>query len=313
MAKGNLFLGVARGRVGDVTMFRQNGQQVTRVINKNIKNPRTQAQMVQRAFLSTVGKAYSLMSKICDHSFQGKSVGAENQRRFLSLNLRKWREQWAGIELGSGSFPLSAYGVAPFKSTGTPIGDFTISEGSLAQSLYVVNQSYGNGEGATSAMPAVYVNGYDDIDATGKTPASLGLVSGDIYTICILHAEVESDPEIFKAANFGFMRLIVKDELPSTIKNTTTLSEVFDIDEESTVTLPASTFFKTVLTLDMFTASSASRGAMAVIRSRKDSGQRSNAAFSTGAFFGLGLEEYLAGLNEETIGNSDLILEGGSF
>ena len=92
MAKGNLFQGMGRGKVGDVVFSRLNGQQIARVRNRNPKNPRTNAQLYQRAIMATVMQAYSAGIAIFDHSFQGKEVGAQNQRRFMALNAKLLRE-----------------------------------------------------------------------------------------------------------------------------------------------------------------------------------------------------------------------------
>ena len=49
MAKGNLFLGMGRGSVGDVTFYRADGQQLSRARNRKPRNPKTNAQLIQRA------------------------------------------------------------------------------------------------------------------------------------------------------------------------------------------------------------------------------------------------------------------------
>jgi hypothetical protein len=91
MAKGNLFQGMARGAVGDVVFSRLNGQQVSRVRNRQPANPQTNAQLYQRAIMATVMQAYSFGKKIFDHSFEGKKKGSECQNAFLSLNSLKLR------------------------------------------------------------------------------------------------------------------------------------------------------------------------------------------------------------------------------
>lgn len=93
MAKDNLFLGTARGSVGDVTFTRINGVQVARVRNRSPRNPQSPAQMVQRIIMSTVGKAYSLMSELCNHSFEGFETGQESQRKFMEVNVGILRDK----------------------------------------------------------------------------------------------------------------------------------------------------------------------------------------------------------------------------
>lgn len=97
MAKDNLFLGTARGSVGDVTFSRLNGIQVARVRNRAPRNPQTPAQMVQRICMSTVGKAYSFMQEICNHSFEGFETGQLSQRKFMEVNVGIMRDKVADV------------------------------------------------------------------------------------------------------------------------------------------------------------------------------------------------------------------------
>lgn len=87
MAKGNMFLGMSRGSVGDVTFYRYQGQQCARARNRNPKNPKSDAQIIQRMILATASKAYSRMKSIVDHSFENISYGAPSQSYFLKRSL----------------------------------------------------------------------------------------------------------------------------------------------------------------------------------------------------------------------------------
>ena len=86
MAKGNIFQGTARGKLGDVVLYRKNGEQISRVRVRSIGNPRTDVQLRNRVLTSTNSKAYSALSKIVDHSFQQYAGKSANMKRFLSLN-----------------------------------------------------------------------------------------------------------------------------------------------------------------------------------------------------------------------------------
>ena len=91
MAKGNMFLGMSRGSVGDVTFYRGRGQQLARARNRNPKNPRSSAQIIQRMILATASKAYSRLQSIVNHSFQGVTYGGESQSFFLSKAMERIR------------------------------------------------------------------------------------------------------------------------------------------------------------------------------------------------------------------------------
>lgn len=92
MAKDNLFLGFARGKVGDLVFSRLNGVQVTRARNRSPKNPKSVPQVLQRVIMNTMGKAYSLLQPIANHAFEGYSEGTPCQSRFMQLNIAMLRD-----------------------------------------------------------------------------------------------------------------------------------------------------------------------------------------------------------------------------
>lgn len=145
MAKDNLFLGTARGSVGDVTFSRLNGVQVARVRNRSPRNPQSPAQMVQRIIMSTVGKAYAFMSAICDHSFEGFESGQQSQRKFMEVNVGIMRDLVADVLAypveevvrSSNAFNFS------FKNDYAPvINRLMISAGSLPSIPLVTSEQY---------------------------------------------------------------------------------------------------------------------------------------------------------------------------
>lgn len=91
MAKGNMFLGQAKGKVGSIVFSRALGKQISRTKPSSVKNPKTRAQNAQRAILATVAKAASIMTPIVDHSFAGMAYGAESVRHFRKINLNQLR------------------------------------------------------------------------------------------------------------------------------------------------------------------------------------------------------------------------------
>lgn len=134
MAKDNLFLGMARGKVGDVVFSRLNGVQVSRARNRAPHNPQSPAQMVQRIIMSTVGKAYSFMQAICNHSFEGFDIGQQSQRKFMEMNVGLLRDKCADVL----AYPIEevvrsseAFNFS-FKNDYNPVAnEFMISAGSL--------------------------------------------------------------------------------------------------------------------------------------------------------------------------------------
>lgn len=87
MAKGNLFLGTARRRVGDVVLYRRNGQQISRAYVAKVSNPKTAAQAQVRAGFAPVSKFYSPLSIVLEKSFEGLNKSASYQK-FLGENIK---------------------------------------------------------------------------------------------------------------------------------------------------------------------------------------------------------------------------------
>mgnify|MGYP004508330669 CR=1 FL=1 len=76
------------GKVGNV-VFRKNGKQnVVSQRPASVKNPRTDMQQRQRAYIKTVASAYSVLKPICDHSFEGVAYGANSMNFFKRENYK---------------------------------------------------------------------------------------------------------------------------------------------------------------------------------------------------------------------------------
>lgn len=86
MGKDNMLLGYARGAVGDVVFSRVEGQQITKARNRAPANPKSYLQALNRVLLKKYSAAYSILSPICDHSFEGLSSKTKNYGRFISVN-----------------------------------------------------------------------------------------------------------------------------------------------------------------------------------------------------------------------------------
>lgn len=131
-----MFQGMARGKVGDVVFSRLNGQQISRVRNRNPKNPKTNAQQVQRAVMATVMQAYSAGKEIFDHSFEGRAKGSANQQRFLSLNAKSLRAAIvADLQAGLVGVACDGRVVGPGVPSFVP-WRYRVSEGSLQQRAF---------------------------------------------------------------------------------------------------------------------------------------------------------------------------------
>lgn len=194
MSKGNMLLGHARGKVGDLVFARVNGQQVTRARASVVRNPQTEKQIIQRVILNTIIQAYSRMAEICDHSFEGVPTGMASMNKFMKLNMNALRSKVADFVAQNGTFE----GVYAFSPKGinmfTP-NEYAIATGSLPQVDVV---SVAPATGAT-----INITGAAAIPTYEEIILSLGLQRGDQLTF--IGQELYTDGR----AAFKFARVIL--------------------------------------------------------------------------------------------------------
>lgn len=139
MSKGNLFLGYARGSVGDLVFSRLDGEQITRARNRAPRNPQTALQLLQRVILKTSSIAFSFMQDICNHAFEGRDGVTMNQARFNKLNIDELRIKCADV-INSGSagaiYGSTLYNFNGKNDTVPIINPYILSEGSLPSLNY---------------------------------------------------------------------------------------------------------------------------------------------------------------------------------
>lgn len=115
--KGNMFLGYARGSVGDVTFSRVKNQQVARARNRNPNNPRTAAQMTQRTRFMSAVKFFSRgVQNLFQFAFEDKRPQESDYNAFMRANAGK------GIYLTKADFDNTRY---------PALGNWTMTKGSL--------------------------------------------------------------------------------------------------------------------------------------------------------------------------------------
>lgn len=196
MSKGNMLLGHARGKVGSLVFSRSNGQQVVRAKADTIKNPQTQAQTIQRIFLNTIAQAYSRMSAIVDHSFEGIPAGQQSMSYFMKKNLKGIRERVAAL-VAEGYTLEEIFDFSPLNTDIFVTNEYVVAKGQLPE-VKPVDCAIG----AAMAMPLT-ANTYQAIlDA-------YGLQRGDQLTFMTLN-ETASD-----FSEFGFARVILDPRTPN--------------------------------------------------------------------------------------------------
>lgn len=79
-----MLLGLAKGKVGDLVFYRDGGEQRTRT-RVVPKNPRTPAQMQQRAKIANVSAVYRLLSSVLADSFSNRPSNQSGYNVFASM------------------------------------------------------------------------------------------------------------------------------------------------------------------------------------------------------------------------------------
>lgn len=169
MSKGNMLLGHARGKVGSLVFSRANGKQITRARAEVVKNPQTESQMVQRIILNTIAQAYSKVSEIADHSFEGIQAGQESMSYFMKRNLAALRTKL--IEVGD--FDAAEPEFTPIGMNFLATNTYEIAKGSLPE----INLEEVAADGG---LVAIGGNTYQDVIN------ALGLQRGDQLTFMCL-------------------------------------------------------------------------------------------------------------------------------
>lgn len=83
MARQNSTITV-QGKLGNIVGYKgRDGKRLARIRQTEVKNPKTDGQIIQRMILATASKAYGRMKSIVDHSWQGVSYGGISQSYFL--------------------------------------------------------------------------------------------------------------------------------------------------------------------------------------------------------------------------------------
>lgn len=119
----------AIGRLGNKTYYLRGGKTIARTITKP-KNPKTEAQSLQRVLLKAVNKTYSMLKGICDHSFEDYDNSFDCMNKFKKVNLKYLREHAITL-LESGQGLDNFYQFTPLQSEKwTPFAAI-ISEGHL--------------------------------------------------------------------------------------------------------------------------------------------------------------------------------------
>lgn len=158
MAKSRSFFGLRTGSTKSLTFSVYRGTQVTKDRVTRVANPRTIAQMQQRAKVPLVAAARVALAGLVDHSFEGVAYGQASLQKFSSLNL-------ANGALNVASYP-------PNGVSNMGCADFIISSGSLSNPFINDDpESIGAGVIALSTLGAAKIFPEMPVGTKGSTVA----------------------------------------------------------------------------------------------------------------------------------------------
>ena len=117
MAKSKSFFGLRSGSTKSLTFQVYRGEQITKDRVYRVSNPRSEAQMTQRALIPIVAAARSALKGLIDHSFEGVAYGEASLKEFSKQNLR------------AGTLTVTSY--SPNGVSNPGFADLIISNGSI--------------------------------------------------------------------------------------------------------------------------------------------------------------------------------------
>lgn len=225
MAKSKSFFGLRRGSTKTLTFQVNNGKQITKDRVYEVKNPRTQEQMVQRMVMATASAAYAGMKQIVDHSFEGITYGQMNMSEFIRLNAKKLRDN-----LGAAS-PVMCYN--KYQDRNIAPGEYIMSAGSASdfKALPDVETS----EITTGDAVYIGISVAHDVTLTADAlAAKYGFKVGDLMTVCYLRYKSSALKWVFGFARFTVLKL------GTTTITAGNLSEYFKVESSDTITVTVS-------------------------------------------------------------------------
>lgn len=128
MAKGNMLLGYARGKVGSLVFSRRKGEQITRARNFAPANPRTNAQLAQRMKMYAPVKLYrQSMERFFKYAFSLKEKETIfNGFMRENISIAPWTARELAVAQAPIPFParMSSGNLGGFSVVASPDGDF---------------------------------------------------------------------------------------------------------------------------------------------------------------------------------------------
>lgn len=175
MAKGNMFLSQARGKVGSVVFSVIRGQQVERVYNAQPANPRTLSQQAQRSLLANMTKFYKRGAQnFFKFAFEDRTIRESDFNAFARHNMQ------AGVYM-----PKELY-----DDNNTPaLGKYVVTDGSISTNM----KDYFSGDYYGIVVPVADVVATVGSLSSALIAESPQVVQGDIFTMVLADSDFDAE------------------------------------------------------------------------------------------------------------------------
>lgn len=197
MAQSKSFFGLRKGSTKSLTFSVLNGKQVTKDRVVGGKNPRSQAQMIQRMCMATASAGYAAMKQIVDHSFEGYAYGADNMSRFISLNTKAIKADYNGDK--------DAFGYNPYGDRQLRQGAYIVSQGSASP---ISIQLFNTQRNVNFTLVDIVLGkpAGDGVFSADYVMDKLGVNVGDMATFVMIAAKDGTPENVFGFVRYKFLK-----------------------------------------------------------------------------------------------------------
>ena len=156
MSKGSLFWGNATGKLGETVFYRVNGEQRNRSYLRQIRNPRSLAQMRRRIQFPNLVNFWRVARPIVAMAMQSKRTAQSDYNKFISLNLAANNTYLLKSEAAAGATAVAPYqitagtlptiGMKSSAISNISVADLSGSLSAVSIAILAANPSLQNGD-----------------------------------------------------------------------------------------------------------------------------------------------------------------------
>lgn len=174
MAKGNMFIGNGSGKVGNLVVSTRAGEQITRVYQPRVANPKSYQQMLQRAKFANAVKFYKkAVQNFFKFAYEDKKKSESDYNAFMRHNVMNSTLLIKG-NVDDAYFPA--------------LGRWQMSSGSLPNPFDIEK---GEAAGFSFSNDGI-IDGSPNIGQISSTLIGQGFNAGDIITFVLITSPVTS-------------------------------------------------------------------------------------------------------------------------